>query len=406
MTFILRDGLLFDATTGSTRRTDIAITGERIAAIGAGLEGESFIDCAGFSVLPGMIDCHVHLMTNGVDPIEEFEAPFSLQFFEATRNMASTLESGITTVRDAGGADLGVKVAQMRGIIAGPRLQISITMISQTGGHNDPWEASGIERTPFVEHPGRPRGVADGVDGVRRKVRELIRAGADVIKIATSGGVLSPRDDPRRSHFREDEVAAIVEEAEAAGIPVMAHAGATDGIKVAVQAGVKSIEHGDFLDDEAIELMLDHGTWLVPTLIAAQGVIDAAAAGAALGSQMLEKAHMVVDRQRESISRAIKAGVRIAFGTDSGVTAHGRNLEELRMLVSCGMTAQEALRSATLPAAQLLGLEAELGSIEPGKRADIVLVEGDPFDLGSLTERITAVYQDGRLVAGTSLARS
>jgi imidazolonepropionase-like amidohydrolase len=313
--------------------------------------------------------------------------------------MRATLATGITTVRDAGGADLGLKEAQRRGVVRGPRVQIAISLLSQTGGHGDPWEASGCSTPIFMPHPGRPPGVVDGPDEARRKVRELIRAGADVIKVATSGGVVSSRDDPRHGHFRDAEVAVMVEEAAAVGIGVMAHAASTDGIKTAVRNGVRSIEHGIFLDDEAVELMLAKGTWLVPTLIAPRGVLEAAAAGAGLSARVVEKAHMVVDAHRASMRLAVAAGVRIAFGTDTGVTKHGRNLEELALMVECGMTPAAALHAATLSAATLLGLSADLGSVEPGKLADLTIVDGDPFEVDTLDKRIHAVYQAGERVA-------
>ena len=178
----------------------------------------------------------------------------------------------------------------------------------------------------------------------------------------------------------------------------MSHAGGTEGIKVAVRNGVRSIEHGDWLDDEAIAMMLDRGTWLVPTLIAGRGVLAAGQAGVPLGDHILAKARLVVDAQADSVRRAITAGVRVAMGTDSGVTPHGCNLDELPLMVECGMTPAQALHAATLSAAELMGLAHDLGSLEPGKRADLVVIDGDPLDVGTLAGRIRHVYQDGQLV--------
>jgi imidazolonepropionase-like amidohydrolase len=274
-------------------------------------------------------------------------------------------------------------------------MHIAISMLSQTGGHGDDWLPSGIEVPLLVDHPGRPSGIVDGPDAVRRKVRELKRAGADVIKVATSGGVLSPRDDPRQAHLRPAELEVLVEEATAAGIPVMAHAQATDGIKNAVRAGIRSIEHGIYLDEEAISLMLERGTWLVPTLVAPQGVLDAVAAGVAIPPNVAEKARLVVDVHRAAFRRAVDAGVRIAMGTDSGVTPHGRNLRELALMAEGGMTPAAVLEASTRSAAQLLGLEADLGTVEAGKLADLVVVSGDPYDLAALPERIEAVWKAG-----------
>jgi imidazolonepropionase-like amidohydrolase len=395
---LFANGTVFDGTGAEPRRADVVVADGRIVDVGTGLDADEVVDCAGRAVLPGFIDCHVHLMIDGLDPSSWLHDPFSLSFYRAVHTMRATLAAGITTVRDAGGADLGVKEAQERGLVAGPRIQISIALLSQTGGHGDPWEASGCSTPIFVPHPGRPPAIVDGPDEARRKVREMIRAGADVIKIATSGGVLSSRDDPRHGHFRDAEVAVMVEEAAAAGISVMAHAAGADGIKTAVRNGVRSIEHGIFLDDEAIELMLARGAWLVPTLVAPRGVLEAAAAGARLSARVVEKANLVVEIHRDSMRRAVAAGVRIAFGTDTGVTKHGRNLEEFALMAECGMTPAAVLHAATLSAARLIGLDGDIGSVEPGKIADLTIVDGDPLDVGTLTDRIHAVYQAGERV--------
>jgi imidazolonepropionase-like amidohydrolase len=303
-----------------------------------------------------------------------------------------------SSVRDAGGADLGIKQALEDGLIRGPRLQISIIMLTQTGGHGDDWYPSGAEVPFLVAHPGRPPGLVDGQDEVRRKVRELVRMGADVIKVATSGGVLSPRDDPRHAHFRPAELETMVEEATAAGIFVMAHAQGADGIKNAVRAGIRSIDHGIYLDDEAIELMKRHGTWFVPTLVAPQGVIDAADAGVPLPPVVVDKARSVVEIHRAAFRHAVEAGVRIAMGTDSGVTPHGRNLRELALMVDGGMSPAAALEATTRSAAQLLGVERDLGTIEEGKLADLVVVTGDPYDVKTIPDRIESVWKAGARV--------
>ncbi len=398
MRTLFTGGLLFDGTGHPPSPADVVVEDGRIVDVGTGLDGDVAVDCTGRTILPGLFDCHVHLLMDGLDPLWWRRRPFSLAYYEAIRAMRATLATGITTVREAGGADLGVQEAQRRGLVPGPRMQISITMLSQTGGHGDGWEPSGVTTSIFPQHPAKPSGIVDGPDEVRRRVRELIRAGANVIKVATSGGVVSPRDDPRHGHFRDAEVAVMVEEAAAAGLFVMAHAQATEGIKTAVRNGVRSIEHGIFLDDEAIGMMVERGTWLVPTLIAPRGVLEAAEKGVPITPEVLAKARMVMEAHTDSVRRAIAAGVRIAMGTDSGVTRHGRNLEELPLLVQAGMTPAQALHATTLSAAELMGLADELGTVAPGKRADLVLVEGDALDVTTLRERIVAVYQDGRLV--------
>jgi imidazolonepropionase-like amidohydrolase len=386
---------VFDGTGADPASADVAVDGDRIVGVGTGLDGDEEIDIRDRTILPGLFDCHTHVTISNVDLWGAVQRPFSMQFYDAARNLQATLDIGITTVRDAGGADLGIKQAVTEGLIPGPRLQISITMLSQTGGHGDDWYPSGAE-VPFIgPHPGRPSGVVDGVDEVRRKVRELHRAGADVIKVATSGGVLSARDDPRHAHFRLAELEALVEEATAAGMFVMAHAQGADGIKNAVRAGIRSIDHGIYLDDEAIELMLAKGTWFVPTLVAPQGVIDAVDAGVSLPPAVVDKARMVVDIHREAFRHAVEAGVRIAMGTDSGVTPHGRNLRELQLMAAGGMAPGAVLEATTRSAAQLMGLDADLGTIEEGKLADLVVVGGDPYDFEDLDERIEQVWQAG-----------
>jgi imidazolonepropionase-like amidohydrolase len=336
---------------------------------------------------------------SSIDLLGILQKPFSYRFHETAQNLGATLRAGITMVRDAAGADVGIKRAVADGLVPGPRLQISLTLLSQTGGHGDGWFASGQEVRFWPVYPGMPDGLVDGPEALRRKVRELVRAGADVIKVATSGGVLSPTDDPRHAHFRDDELTALVTEAAAAGRWVMAHALGADGIKAAVRAGIRSIEHGVYLDDEAIELMLQRGTWLVPTLVAPRGVLAAAAAGVPLPDAAVRKAAEVTEAHADSFRRAVAAGVKVAMGTDSGVTPHGRNLAELELMAKGGMAPAAVLHATTASAAALMGLEAELGTLEPGKRADLVAVDGDPFELATLPGRIAAVWQDGRLVA-------
>jgi len=390
---LFHGGMVFDGTMAPIAAADVVVEDDRIVEVGPGLDGDEGIDCTGRTLLPGLFDTHTHVIFSTLDWVEELVTPFSFRFYDAMRNLEATLATGITTVRDAGGADAGVKKAVDDGVIAGPRMRISLNMLSQTGGHADGWLRSGVDLD--VEWPGSPSGRVDGPDAVRRKVREMIRAGADVIKVATSGGVLSPTDDPRHPHFRPDELEEMVAEATAAGIYVMAHAQGADGIKNAVRAGIRSIEHGIYLDDEGIELMLERGTWLVPTLVAPLGVLDAVDAGASLPASTVEKAKAVIDVHRRNVGRAITAGVKVAMGTDSGVAPHGANLRELEELVRCGMSPQQALVATTSSAAALMGLDDALGTLAPGMRADLVLLDGDPLEMTTLRERIRQVWQDG-----------
>jgi imidazolonepropionase-like amidohydrolase len=396
---VFSGGQVFDGTGSPAAPADVAVEDGRIVAVGTGLDGDEVVDCAGGTLLPGLFDCHVHVMLSGVDMLRVLQTPFSYGFYEAAQNLRRTVALGITSVRDAGGADLGVAEAVRNGLTAGPRMQIAISMLSQTGGHGDGWHVCGAEVPLMGPHPGRPATVVDGADQMRRTVRELLRAGADVLKVATSGGVLSARDDPRHPHFRPAELDALVEEAEAAGVAVMAHAQGAEGIKAAVRAGIRSIEHGIFLDDEAVELMVEAGTWLVPTLAAPRAVLTAVAAGASLPATVIEKARTVQAVHDASVTRAVEAGVKIAMGTDSGVGPHGDNLAELQLMADCGMTPEQVWHAATLSAAQLMGVDAELGSLERGKRADVVVLEGDASDLSGLPGRVREVWQDGVLVA-------
>ncbi|MBB3674568.1 metal-dependent hydrolase family protein [Modestobacter versicolor] len=396
---VFSGGQVLDGTGSPPAPGDVAVEDGRVVEVGTGLDGDEVVDCTGATVLPGLFDCHVHVMLSGVDTLRHLQTPFSYGFYEAVHNLRRTLALGITNVRDAGGADLGVAEAVRNGLIAGPRMQIAISMLSQTGGHGDGWHVCGAEVPLMGPHPGRPDTVVDGPDEMRRTVRELFRAGADVIKVATSGGVLSARDDPRHPHFRPAELDVLVEEAEAAGAFVMAHAQGAEGIKAAVRAGIRSIEHGIYLDDEAIELMLTRGTWLVPTLAAPRAVLTAVANGASLPDAVVEKARSVQSVHDASVARAVEAGVKVAMGTDSGVGPHGDNLSELGLMAGCGMSPEQAWHAATLSAAELLGVADELGSLEPGKRADVVVLDGDAGDLTGLPGRVREVWRDGELVA-------
>jgi imidazolonepropionase-like amidohydrolase len=392
---VFRGARVFDGTGSDPARADVVVEDGRIVDVGSGLDGDESVELDGRTILPGFFDCHTHVTISHVDLWRAAQQPFSLAFYQAAHNLAATLRIGITSIRDAGGADLGIRQAVDDGLIAGPRMQISLIMLSQTGGHGDDWYPSGAEIPFMIPHPGRPSGLVDGPDEMRHKVRELVRMGADVIKVATSGGVLSPRDDPRHAHFRPAELEVLVEEATAAGIFVMAHAQGGDGIKNAVRAGIRSIDHGIFLDDEGIELMKARGTWFVPTLVAPQGVIDAAEAGVPLPPAVVDKARAVVEIHRSAFHRAVEAGVRIAMGTDSGVTPHGRNLRELQLMADGGMPPAAVLEATTRSAAQLLGVDGQRGTVEAGKLADLVVVSGDPYDFNDLGERVESVWKGG-----------
>jgi len=395
---VIRGGSVFDGTGALPARADVVISEGAIVDVGIGLDADEELDATGQTVLPGLIDCHVHVVSSGFDPIAMMQEPFSYQFYAAARNLQATLACGITTVRDAGGADLGVKRALEDGLIAGPDMLIAVTVLGQTGGHTDGWMPNGQVMNLLVPHPGRPPMIVDGPDEMRSRVRELIRAGADVIKVCTSGGVLSPRDDPRHAQFSPEELEVCLYEATAADLPVMAHAQGAQGIKNALRAGVRSIEHGIFLDEEAIELMIDREAWLVPTLLAARSLIDSADNGAELPQAVVDKARIVAQVHMDSVREAHEAGVRIAMGTDSGVFPHGSNLKELALMVNAGLSPREALMAATSNAARLLRRADEIGRIAPGFKANLTLVTGDALDFHCYRERISQVIFAGKPV--------
>jgi imidazolonepropionase-like amidohydrolase len=396
---VFAGGRVFEGTGSALADADVVIEDGRVVDVGPGLDGDDEVDCTGMSLLPGLFDCHVHLAFRheDLDEVRVMNEPFSARFFRMAENMRTTLALGITTVRDASGADAGLKAALEEGTLVGPRMQISVQMLSMTGGHSDAWLPSGAVASWGVEYPGMPSGVCDGVDGVTAKVREMVRAGADVIKIASSGGFLSPSDDPRAPNFSQAEVDAIVATAADLGCWVMSHAHGAEGIKRAVRAGVRSIDHGTFLDDEAVSMMAERGTWLVPTLTAGDTTKELAE-DPKLPDVIREKLRGLGRPEADAFRLAAQAGVKIAMGTDCPVAPHGTNLRELRLMSENGLTPERALVAATSSAAELMGLQDELGKLAPGYRADLVVVDGDPFDFATLPDRITQVWKDGAKV--------
>nr|WP_318540423.1 amidohydrolase family protein [Terribacillus saccharophilus] len=402
---LIRNGVVIDGTGKVIEDAVIAIKGDRIAAIGPasdfiGIDAKEVIDAQGGYILPGLIDTHVHMMMEIKDVRESLIKPFSMRFYEALTYMKRTLDAGITTVRDAGYADLGVKQAIENGLISGPRMQISVNPLTITGGHGDNWMVSDMDLTNKA-YPGFPSGICDGPEQVRQKVREMLRAGADIIKVHATGGVMSPTDHPEFTQFSMEELQIIVEEAAyRKGRKVMAHAQGAEGVKQAVRAGIHSIEHGIFLDDEAIELMLKHGTYLVPTLLAPVSVVEASEANESMPAYAVDKAKEVMEIHQQSVARAYEAGVKIAMGTDAGVMAHGTNLRELALMCDIGMSPMEAILASTKIAAECLGWEDRIGTIAEGKLADLVIVQENPLEnIASLadTNNIKTVMQGGKL---------
>ena len=405
-TAVFADTLL-DPSSGETVHDAVVLSdGGRVLAAGSREQvrvpaGAERVDASGLTVLPGLVDAHVHLTAKGdwLDLAEQLGTAPSLALLNCVQACRRTLDAGFTTVRDAGGTPVGVRLAVERGFFPGPRMLLAVSVLSQTGGHSDHLFPCGA-RVGFGADAFVPESVVDGVEPMRQRVREVIRAGADWIKLCTSGGVLSHGDAPHHANFTVEEIRAAVEEGASQGRKVMAHAQATAGIKNALVGGVSTIEHGIWLDEDAVELMLEGSRSLVPTLAAPAWVIRHAENGR-MPDWAAEKGREIIKDHNASIRLAIEAGVRVAFGTDTGVGPHGSNGEELLLLNSLGMSPLDCIRAATTVAASVIGLEGSAGTLAEGAFCDLVGVAGDPLaDLGLLAkpENVALVVKDGRVV--------
>jgi imidazolonepropionase-like amidohydrolase len=399
---VLNGGTLIDGTGAApVKQSAVVIRNGRIETVGtAGAptwpKDADVIDLSGKTVLPGLIDCHDHMALHGYDlPRRWFlDEPASTRSLRTAQAIQQTLARGYTAVRDAGGLDAGFRLAVEEGLIRGPRLLTAISIISPIGGIGDRVAPSGHECV-VPPDTALPRGVARGVDDVRNVVRTMVRAGADVIKCATTGGASSRKGHgPRDAAFSLDEMKALVDEAHALGRKVMCHALGGRGLRIAVEAGVDSIEHGCYLDEDAelIPMMAEQGTVFVPTLLVYEYHRESKS------PHVKERAHALLAHHIESVQRALAAGVKVVAGTDAGGHGHPPNAGELPLLAQAGLTPMQALQAATGWAAECLGLGQELGTVEKGKLADLVVVDGDPLaDLRILQdlERITLVVKEG-----------
>jgi imidazolonepropionase-like amidohydrolase len=383
---VLRGGAVLDARTGVASVADVVIEGDRIVDVGVGLDGDDSVDCGGDVIVPGFIDCHTHVALAydlaGPDPLEVSR---SARVLSAVPVLATLLRMGVTTVRDAWGADAGLRRAVEVGWIDGPDLLISLRQVCTTGGIGDHWSPR-IGPVDLFGDPGMPDPVFDGPDGARAVVRRMTRAGADWIKVTATGSVLQG-DRAGHSQITPEEMAALVAEAQRQGrAGVMVHAHGARAAEDAARCGARSIEHGIFLDEAAASAMSAAGTWLVPTLSCTQ------ADSAGLPDT-------VAGAHRASVRLALDAGVRIAMGTDNPVRPHVEVLNELRYLSQAGLGDAAALRAATFDAARLLGLADDRGEIAPHKRADLVLLAGTDLDVSDLASRVRRVWHNGIAVA-------
>ena len=397
---------LFDSASGTLRpHTTIVIEGERISAVTQEplqVDGAERIDAAGRVVLPGLIDAHVHVVAASHDLVGLALQPASLVGAQASQILREMLQRGFTTVRDAAGADFGLQEAVARGLYEGPRLFIAGHPISQTGGHADmrPKGVGGQGMFCSCAGLGLVGAIADGVGEVRRAVREQVRNGANHIKIMAGGGVSSPTDPIDGTQFSVEELRAAVEEAEAANLYALAHAYSPRAVTRAVQAGVRSIEHGNLIDEATARIMKTHGTYLVPTLSTYAALADE---GQRLGwSQvMLDKLQSVQSRGLHAVKLARAEGVPVVFGTDLLGHMHARQSGEF-MLRAAALSPVEVLQSATITAARLMGQEGSIGQIVAGAWADLLVMEGDPTqDLALLADPVRGIrllMQAGRTV--------
>lgn len=398
---LLHCGHIYDVKAGRllSERT-IVVQGDSIASVERGYlpptSGDSLIDLKNLTVLPGLIDMHVHLEgeTREDEELDMFTLNPEDVAFRSVVFAKRTLYAGFTTVRDLGGSGVNTALrnAINQGLIEGPRIFSAGKSIATTGGHADPTNAF---RRDLMGDPGPAEGVINGPDEARKAVRQRYKDGVDLIKITATGGVLSLAKDGSGPQFTDAELQAIVETARDYGMHVAAHAHGAEGMRRAVRAGITTIEHGTMMTDDIMDLMIQKGTYYVPTISAGQFVADKAKEEGYFHPLVVPKALEVGPQIQRTFAKAYKRGVKIAFGTDSGVGPHGQNAREFGYMVEAGMPPSEAIRSATATNAAILGMADELGALEPGKYADIIAVSGNPLENIRVLEHVVFVMKNG-----------
>ena len=394
---VIHAGHMLDVKTGKTLSGQtIVIQGDKIASVGADAQvpaGATVIELPNATVLPGLIDAHTHITFTPNFGYSRLAISIPREALTGARNAKVTLEAGFTTIRNVGAsgyADVALRDAVNAGDVPGPRMLVSGPALSITGGHCD------NNLLPFDYHATNG-GVADGVEAVQHKTREIIKYGADLIKVCATGGVLSKGDNPQHSQYTLDEMKAIVADAHRLGRKVAAHAHGAEGIRWASMAGVDSIEHGSYIDDAAIAEMKKNGTYLVPTLYLMDWFFENAEK---IGTppDLIAKGKEVMPAARKNVARAFAAGVKVGFGTDAAVYPHGLNAHEFAVMVKLGLTPLQAIQAATINDADLLGWSDKVGTIEAGKWADIIAVDGDPLADVTTLERVKFVMKCGELI--------
>jgi imidazolonepropionase-like amidohydrolase len=396
-------GRLLDVKTGAWRdHVSIVIDNGTVKSVGPMTPGAGHVDLSAYSCLPGFIDAHVHLTSETEPRVSALHRELSDNPADAAyRSVAfaeRTLMAGFTTVRDVGAEDalnVSLKRAIEAGEVPGPRMFTAGKIISTLGGHADPTNDLSRRYLHALGSPGPVDGVISGPDEARQAVRARYKEGADLIKITATGGVLSEETSGENAQFTEEELHAIVATAKDYGFRVAAHAHGAEGIKRALRAGVTSIEHGTYMDDEAIALFKKNGAWYIPTISAGRYVADRAKQPGYYSPLVQPKAAAIGPLIQATAGRAYKAGVKIAFGTDAGVFPHGENGKEFAYMVEAGISPIDAVRAATTSAASLLNQSGRLGSVEPGYAADIVAVPGDPLKDIALLQHVNFVMKEG-----------